>query len=80
MIKEVLKLGNPRLYAKSTEYQKENIKDCAILNGTSQCSCRRKGKNLWTANGSGDKIVLNTLEDEYSEGKFISDEIMKQMN
>lgn len=27
MIKEVLKLGNPSLYVKSTEYQKENIKD-----------------------------------------------------
>ena len=27
MIKEVLKLGNPCLYVKSTEYQKENIKE-----------------------------------------------------
>lgn len=27
MIREVLKLGNPGLYVKSTEYQKENIKD-----------------------------------------------------
>ncbi len=41
---------------------------------------QRKGKNLWTANGAGDKIILNTLEDEYSEGKFVADEIMKQMN
>ncbi len=41
---------------------------------------QRKGKKLWTANGSGDKIVLNTLEDEFSEGKFVADEIMKQMN
>ncbi len=41
---------------------------------------QRKGKNLWTSNGTGEKIVLNTLEDEYNEGKFIADEIMKQMN
>ena len=27
MIKEVLKLGNPSLYVKSTQYQKENIKE-----------------------------------------------------
>lgn len=40
---------------------------------------QRKGKNLWTSNGSGDKIVLNTLDDEYAEGKYIADEIMKQM-
>ncbi len=41
---------------------------------------QRKGKNLWTANGEGEKITLNTLDDEYGEGKFISDEIMKKMN
>ena len=41
---------------------------------------QRKGKNLWTANGEGEKITLNTLDDEFAEGKFISDEIMKQMN
>ncbi len=41
---------------------------------------QRKGKNLWTANGDGEKITLNTLDDEFGEGKFISDEIMKQMN
>ncbi len=39
----------------------------------------RKGKNLWTSNGEGDKIVLNTLENEYEEGRFIASEIMKQM-
>ncbi len=40
---------------------------------------QRKGKNLWTSNGKGDKIILNTLEDEYGEGKYIADEIMKSM-
>ena len=40
---------------------------------------QRKGKNLWTSNGKGDKIILNTLDDEYAEGKYIADEIMKQM-
>ena len=41
---------------------------------------QRKGKNLWTANGDGEKILLNTLEDEYGEGKFICDEIIKLKN
>ncbi len=41
---------------------------------------QRKGKNLWTANGCGEKITLNTLDDEFGEGRFIADEIMKQMN
>ncbi len=40
---------------------------------------QRKGKNLWTSNGEGDKIILNTLDDEYGEGKYIADEIMKIM-
>ena len=41
---------------------------------------QRKGKNLWTSNGEGDKIILNTLDDEYGEAKYIADEIMKQMD
>lgn len=40
---------------------------------------QRKGKELWTDNGQGEKILLNTLDDEYGEGKFICDEIMTQM-
>ncbi|MBR5203334.1 MAG: UvrD-helicase domain-containing protein, partial [Clostridia bacterium] len=41
---------------------------------------QRKGKNLWTSNGEGEKIILNTLDDEYGEGKYIADEIIKQMS
>lgn len=40
---------------------------------------QRKGKELWTSNGEGEKIQLNTLDDEFSEGKFICDEIMRLM-
>ena len=36
---------------------------------------QRKGKNLWTDNGPGEKIQLNTLYDEYGEGAYICDEI-----
>ena len=41
---------------------------------------QRKGKNLWTSNGAGDKIKINTLNDEYAESKYIADEIMTVMS
>ena len=40
---------------------------------------QRKGKELWTNNGRGEKILLNTLDDEYGEGKFICDEVMNHI-
>ena len=40
---------------------------------------QRKGKELWTNNGEGEKILLNTLSDEYDEGKFVCDEIMNRI-
>lgn len=55
----------------------QNILDGA--NAVISHNQQRKGKELWTSNGEGDKIILNTLEDEYAEGKYIADEIMKQM-
>ena len=41
---------------------------------------QRKGKNLWTSNGAGEKIKINTLNDEYAESKYIADEIMSMMS
>ncbi len=38
----------------------------------------RKGKNLWTNNGTGDKIELHTCADEIDEGKFVADSIMEK--
>ena len=34
---------------------------------------KRKGKNLWTSNPGGDKVVVNTAYDEGDEAKFIAD-------
>ena len=36
----------------------------------------RKGKNLWTANGPGEKIVVDNAFDEQEESTFIADTIM----
>lgn len=40
----------------------------------------RKGKNLWTAAGAGEKIVLNTVESEEEESAFIAQEILKNVD
>ena len=36
---------------------------------------KRKGKSLWTANGAGDKVVINTAYDESDEATFVADKI-----
>ncbi len=56
----------------------QNILDAA--NAVISNNEQRKGKNLWTANGNGEKIMMNTLDDEYGEAKFIADEIMQMIN
>lgn len=35
-------------------------------------NAQRKGKNLWTANGQGDKIVLHTADDEIQEALYVA--------
>lgn len=39
----------------------------------------RKGKNLWTENGKGDKIVYCNCQGEREEAKFVADEIEKNV-
>ena len=36
----------------------------------------RKGKNLWTDNGTGEKITVKSSPDDISEGTYIASEIM----
>lgn len=51
-----------------------NILDAA--NAMIANNSERKGKNLWTSKGPGDKIELHTCASETDEGKFIADSIM----
>ncbi len=51
-----------------------NILDAA--NNVISNNSERKGKTLWTASGSGDKIFENRLEDEYQESLFVTDTIL----
>lgn len=41
---------------------------------------KRKGKNLWTANGGGDKVVINNAYDEGEEARFITDTIEENVS
>lgn len=36
----------------------------------------RKGKNLWTSNGEGEKITLHTCADDVAEGVYVANSIM----
>ena len=47
----------------------------AVIANNSQ----RKGKNLWTANGKGNRITVNTSYDEREEARFVADTIMKDV-
>ncbi len=51
----------------------QNILDAA--NAVIANNSQRKGKNLWTANGAGEKIVFEIAEDETSEAAFIVEKI-----
>lgn len=53
----------------------QNILDGA--NAVIANNSQRKGKNLWTANGAGDKIVVETCYNETEESNFIADKILE---
>ena len=53
----------------------QNILDAA--NSVISNNENRKGKNLWTENGRGDKIVLAVTESDLDEAKFISDSVLE---
>lgn len=48
----------------------QNVLDAA--NAVIKNNTERKGKNLWTANGSGDRIVHYQAQSEYDEAAFIA--------
>ena len=52
----------------------QNILSCA--NELIKHNAARKGKNLWTDAGDGEKVVLYKAADEKSEAKFIAEQIL----
>ena len=55
----------------------QNILDAA--NNVIDHNSARKGKNLWTDNGTGERIKWHTARDEADEAGYIADEIEKQV-
>ncbi len=70
--------GNAKTIKLEQNYRStQNILDCAnniILN-----NAQRKGKNLWTGNGEGDKITLLTATDEREEAQKIAEQIAEDV-
>lgn len=54
----------------------QNILDAA--NAVIANNSERKGKNLWTANGAGEKVECYTAKDEISEAKYIVKKISEE--
>ena len=55
----------------------QNILDAA--NAVISHNIARKGKNLWTAAGSGDKIDVVSVDDENAEAKFVADKMLEHI-
>ena len=71
--------SNARVIRLEQNYRStQNILDGA--NSVISNNKNRKGKNLWTAAGAGDKIILNTVNSEADESAFIADEILKNVD
>ena len=51
----------------------QNILDAA--NHVISNNMGRKGKKLWTSNGTGEKIVVKKCQNEYEEGRFIAEQV-----
>ena len=55
----------------------QNILTCA--NELIKHNTERKGKNLWTDMGDGDKVVIYKAQNEKSEGQFIAETVLESV-
>lgn len=55
----------------------QNILDAA--NSVIKNNTERKGKNLWTDNGEGDKLRVHTADNEQAEARFVVDTILQNV-
>ena len=82
-IENILSFENQYSNAKVIRLEQNYRSTQNILDGANAVisnNKNRKGKNLWTAAGSGDKIILNTVNSEADESSFIADEILKNVD
>ena len=82
-IENILSFENQYQNAKVIRLEQNYRSTQNILDGANAVisnNKNRKGKNLWTAVGEGDKIILNTVNNETEEAAFIAQEILKNVN
>lgn len=70
--------GNARVIRLEQNYRStSNILDAA--NAVIKNNRGRKGKTLWTDNGTGEKISVFTADDERGEARYIADRILENV-
>ena len=82
-IENILSFENQYSNAKVIRLEQNYRSTQNILDGANAVisnNKNRKGKSLWTAAGAGDKIILNTVDNEAAESSFIAEEILKNVD
>ncbi len=81
-IENILSFENQYKNAKVIRLEQNYRSTQNILDGANAVisnNKNRKGKNLWTAAGAGEKIVFNTVDSEEEESSFIAQEILRNV-
>lgn len=81
-IENILNFEDEYKNAKTIRLEQNYRSTSNILNAANEViknNRGRKGKTLWTDNGTGDKITLHTAEDERLEARFVADSILENV-
>ncbi len=78
-IENILNFEDEYTNAKTIRLEQNYRSTSNILNAANKVIANnrgRKGKNLWTDKGDGDKIIIHTAYDEREEARFIAERIL----
>lgn len=81
-IENILNFEDDYIGAKTIRLEQNYRSTSNILNAANKVIAHnlgRKGKNLWTTNGDGEKITIYTAEDERDEARFVADNILENV-
>ena len=81
-IENILNFEDEYRSAKTIRLEQNYRSTSNILNAANSVIANnkgRKGKNLWTSMGDGDKIICYTAEDERNEARYIADCILNSV-
>ena len=81
-IENILNFEDDYIGAKTIRLEQNYRSTSNILNAANNVishNIGRKGKNLWTTNGDGEKLTVYTAEDERDEARFVADSILENV-